>query len=172
MKFTNLKTYLCEVLFKSKNEKHFKLTVAFTVSALMLTVYYLSAPNDIQSSKVTHENSVNLNVLIPSGYVLLPFIAENYIETEPFLEPYNMVRVINTKTGKLIARNIKLLRAPKDPSRLSFLVPENIAKKFINFGLEFKIVIQKYEHDLEPQLVAHHKKRIQKTDVSFGGIEE
>ena len=51
-------------------------------------------------------------------------------------------------------------------------MPENIAKKFIKFGLEFKIVIQKYEHDLEPQLVLNHKKRSYKTNVSFGGVEK
>ena len=138
----------------------------------MLAIYYLSAPKAPILDQVTNENSINLNVLIPSGYVLLPFITENYNEIEPFLEPYNMVRVIDSKTGRIIARNIKLLRAPKDPSRLSFLVPENIAKKFINFGLEFKIVIQKYEHDLEPQLVLNQKKRSHQTNVSFGGIEK
>lgn len=171
MKSTRLKNFLYKALFTPGNEKHFKLAIAVLVSIVMLIIYYLSAPKDaFVSDEVSPENTVNLNVLIPEGYVLLPFIAENYIETEPFLEPYNMVRVIDARTSKVIARNIKLLRAPKDPSRLSFLVPENIAKKFIKFGLEFKIVIQKYNNDLEPQLVLNRKKRSQNTKVSYGGV--
>lgn len=152
-----------------QSEKNIRFGLALLSSFFVLLLFYLSdQPQENSPSTTEPESSINLTVMIPDGYVLFGFEAENYEQVSPLLAPYSMVKVYSPNDGRLIAQNIKVLRAPKDPSQLSFLVPVNIANFFARFGLEYRIVLQKYTVDEEPKLVLGIKKK-QKTSITYGG---
>ncbi len=133
---------LKEYLFKRFSEEQIKLAACLSLSIGISVVIYAIKPADADA--VPEELRPNLTVMIPKGHLLYPFEAANFESVEPLLDAYNMVQVYHPKTGRLIAKNIKVLRAPKDPSHLAFLIPVSIANKFAPFGLNFKIAVQKY----------------------------
>ena len=136
-----------------------------------MVIFTLVDRSPKEEDPLIKETSINLSVMIPDGYVLFSFEAENYEQISPLLEPFNMVKVYSVLSGDMIAQNIKVLRAPKDPSQLSFLVPVNIANYFARFGLEYRIVIQKYDSLKKPQLIESIKKR-PNISVTFGGLND
>lgn len=165
-----MKKSIYRFLLAQENQSQVKLFLACLSSFLIMGLFYFSNSSETGDSKVSEESAINLSVMIPEGYVLFGFEAENYEQISTLLEPYNMVRVYSMKTGQMLAKNIKVLRAPKDPSQLSFLVPVNIANYFAHFGLEYRIVLQKYDGLKSPQLIETHEKR-QDLTVTYGGLK-
>lgn len=161
-----LKNYI----FKSFSEEHVKLGACLGLSILVSTLIYACSPSSTTTA-VPEELRPNLNVMIPKGYVLYPFEADNFESVKPLLGAYSMVQVYHSKTGKLIAQNIKVLRAPKDPSHLAFLVPVSIASKLVPFGLEFKVAVQKHVNKPPTWVLKdiNHKPQAVKKLITFGG---
>ena len=120
-------------------------------------VFLFSKP-ETTTNEIKDDLKGNLQVMIPKDYVLYPFEASNFDQVEPLLEAYNMVKVYNAEKGGLLAENIKVLRAPKDPSHLAFLIPINIANQFAAIGMSFKLVLQKYTNK-EPKLISNQKSK-------------
>jgi hypothetical protein len=156
-------------IFEKYTEDQIKLAGGLILS-LVFTLLILAYQSSSQlADEVPDELRVNLAVHIPDGYILYPFQVENFESVEPLLEAYNMVQVYDPETGALLAKNIKTLRAPKDPSHLSFLVPVNIANKLAQFGLGFKIAIQKQVDDDAIWVLNKTKKTKPKQTITFGG---
>lgn len=136
-------------IFNPKHENLSRTILGLSLSFLGSLVFYFSQGKE---STVPPALEPNLNIMIPPGHILYPFEATNYERIEPLLEGYNMVRVYNALNGEVLARNIKVIRAPKAPENLAFLLPVNIANHFSKFGLHFKVVLQEYNTDLAPAL--------------------
>jgi hypothetical protein len=166
----NMKNLNFEKLLSSKHQNQVKFGLALLSSLIVVIVFYFTEGTNSDSPTSTNDSMINLNVMIPDGYVLFSFQADNYEQISPFLEPYSMVKVYSINTGEMIAQNIKVLRAPKDPSQLSFLVPVNIANYFAHFGLEYRIVLQKYDSSKRPQIVNKTKQK-QRVSITFGGFK-
>ncbi len=152
-------------IFKNTNEERFKVILGLTISFIISLLIYMLKDNSDLKKPALKELEINLAVMIPQGYILYPFQAVNFEHIQPLLSAYNIVQVYNPKTGTLIAKNIKILRAPKDPSHLAFVVPVDIANKLASFGLEFKIALQKYIN--KPPVWMLNKKS--KNKITFGG---
>ena len=164
----NIKNLIYKNILK-QSEKRIKFGLGLISSFLVLLLFYFSS--DKPKKPLTGpDSSMNLTVMIPDGYVLFGFEAENYELISPILAPYSMVKVYKPHNGKLLAQNIKVLRAPKDPSQLSFLVPVKIANYFASFGLEYRIVIQKYDIEKKPELIQDLKRS--KTSITYGGLKK
>lgn len=159
---------LNQYLFDSQKESTMRLVLAGILSVIFSTFVIFTKESGSESQLNMQDQ--NLSVLIPKNHILYPFEANNFNSIEPLLESYNMVRVYDPKTGKIIAKNIKVLRSPQNPEHLAFLLPVNIANDFAEFGLNFKVVIQDITKD-EPQFLwvkqLVHKKN--KPRVTFGG---
>lgn len=164
MSTQKLKAYIFENISEDKIKIIAGLLLSFTVSSLI----YLFQPNQKETS-IPKETEMNLSVMIPKGHVIYPFEAANFENVEPLLEAYNMVQVYDPQKGTLIAKNIKVLRAPKDPSHLAFIIPVEIANKLAPFGLEFKIALQKEVN--KPPVWVLNKNSLKKSKhlVTFGG---
>jgi len=163
-----LKESISKNIFNSKNESSVKLSLALLSSVMVMSLFYFTTGSDAESLIDNSESSTNLNVMIPDGYVLFGFEAENYEQVSPLLGPYNMVKVYSPLDGRILAQNIKVLRAPKAPDQLSFLVPVNIANYFARFGLEYRIVLQKYDGSKSPKLGRKDSKK-HLTTLTYGG---
>ncbi len=153
-------------IFKHTSEERLKVILALTTSFIISLMIYAFKGNETLKTPILKELEINLAVMIPKGYILYPFEAVNFEHIKPLLSAYNIVQVYDPKTGTLMAKNIKILRAPKDPSHLAFVVPVDIANKLASFGLEFKIALQKYINK-PPVWVLNNKKS--KNTITFGG---
>lgn len=148
--------HLKKYIFKKYKEKDIKFWGALSLSILssILVVFLKHTP------KTDHikQESLNIELMIPKGYVLYPFEAVNFGSINSILGSYSMVQIYKPLDGSLVATNIKVLRAPKDPSHLAFLIPSSIASKLAPLGLEFKIAIQ--ENTKKPPLWVLKEKQI------------
>ncbi len=159
---------LKDYIFNNVSEDKAKIIAGLSLSFIVSLIIYILQPN--QNTSTTPEAlEVNLSVMIPKGHVIYPFEAVNFENVEPLLGAYNMVQVYHPQKGKLLAKNIKVLRAPKDPSHLAFIVPVEIANKLAPFGLEFKVASQKEVN--KPPIWVLNKSSLKKPEnlVTFGG---
>jgi len=75
-----------------------------------------------------------ISTLIPAGFVLIPVELKNVKSVDSILGPFGRVDlyVQNPREGsRLIARNVKLLRAPKNPSLFAVLAPQEESIKIM-----------------------------------------
>ena len=93
------------------------------------------------------EPSVSVDTHIPRGYVLIPIDVQNYEALDSVLGRFGIVDLYqageNAAKGKLIARNVRLLRAPNNPSHFAVLVPELEASEVLRFGGQFTVIIKR-----------------------------
>ncbi len=89
----------------------------------------------------------SLDTFIPQGYVLIPIELENYNSVDSILGTYGIVDLYSAGDGenrktKPLARRIKILRAPQNPSQFAVLVPEQQAALFFRGQSVFFAAIQ------------------------------
>jgi len=141
-------------IFDPKNNSKLRFAFGLILSAaLSFSILRSGKP----AQKRTSAYKQNINVLIPKGHVLFPFTAQNFEELDGILEAYSLVKVYNPENGALLAENIKVLRAPKDPDQLAFLIPNYIANKFMEHGMDFRLALQKFTNQ-KPKLITKQKR--------------
>src|SRR4051812_35626944 len=59
-----------------------------------------------------------IDTLIPAGFVIIPIDVQNYESLDSLLGKFGVGDLFKGegKNGRLVARNIRILRAPKNPS--------------------------------------------------------
>lgn len=80
------------------------------------------------------DKSVELDTIIPKNHSLFPLDLVNRSAVSAVLGPFGVVdlyRYFKDGKKKLIAKNIKIFRAPKNPESFYVLVPETKATLFI-----------------------------------------
>lgn len=146
MKIMKFKKYIFEPQNSNLLRFMFGLILSITLSFSILSS---GKTTSLRDKKIYRQN---INVMIPEGHVLFPFTAQNYSELDGVLDAYSLVKVYEPKNGQLIAENIKVLRAPKDPSQLAFLIPSKVANKFMEYGMDFRLALQKFTNN-KPKLI-------------------
>lgn len=117
----------------------------------------LSAIGD--SPKV--ESTPSMDTYIPAGFILIPIDVQNFEALDSVLGSFGLVDLFrgDGKDGRVIARNIKILRAPQNPSKFAVLVPESQAGPILANSGNFYVAI-KPPGTATPQIVnQHHQKR-------------
>lgn len=96
------------------------------------------APVKTDSSADTH---------IPRGFVLIPIEAQNYEALDSVLGRFGVVDLYQGVKGaadqRLVARNVRLLRAPHNPSHFAVLVPESEASHVLRQGGVFTVIVKR-----------------------------
>lgn len=100
---------------------------ALLLSGFVIVIFHKKTPTKNSGPKPHLE----ITTLIPKNHVLVPIQLKNFESVDSILGNYGHVDLI-TKNSKLIAKNIKLLRAPKNPSLFAVLVPQEEASKIIS----------------------------------------
>lgn len=74
-----------------------------------------------------------IDTLIPAGYVIVPIEVQNYEALDSLLGKFGVGDLFHGDghQGKLVARNIRILRAPKNPSQFAVLAPESEASSIL-----------------------------------------
>lgn len=94
----------------------------------------------------------SFDTVIPKGFVLIPIDVQNSESLDRILGNFGQVNLYasssngdfqnSQKPGQLIARNIKILRAPLDPREYAVLAPEEDVGHILSFPQPFVIAVQ------------------------------
>ncbi|MCB0420273.1 MAG: hypothetical protein KDD61_04715 [Bdellovibrionales bacterium] len=111
----------------------------FVVFILLTWLFTLSSDKPAHS---TSNEGIALSTFIPSGYTLIPLQIENAEVLTHLLGPFGVIdlyRVNQQKNDKpqLIARGIKLLRAPQVPEKFAALIPFENGHLFVGNHFRF-----------------------------------
>lgn len=125
-------------VFKQYMEKNKKWLVMFMASSILAMV--CSWQND--TPKAHGSEPLEIDIMIPSGFVLLPIEVENYESLDSVLGQMGVVDLYQNQAGSnkrsLVASFVRILRNPHNPNQFSILVPEKNAALITNhFGPYF-----------------------------------
>ncbi len=94
--------------------------------------------------------SFAVDTLIPRGHVLVPIEVANYEALDSILGKFGIVDLLQPGSpdagpAKLVARNVRLLRAPQNPSHFAILIREADTDRILRHGGVFNVVIKRPE---------------------------
>jgi hypothetical protein len=92
------------------------------------------------------ESSTSVDTYIPKGFVLIPIELSNYEALDSVLGRFAYVDLFSSggpaRPARLVARHVRLLRAPQNPSRFAVLVPETESAKILSGNDAFSAVLK------------------------------
>jgi hypothetical protein len=91
-----------------------------------------------------------VDTYIPKGFVLVPIEVQNYEALDSILGHFGVVDLFQAgQTGhpeqRLVARNVRILRAPQNPSHFAVLVQEGEVAHVLKFGGQFTVIVKRPE---------------------------
>lgn len=90
---------------------------------------------------------LNVDTHIPRGFVLVPIEIENYEAVDSILGRFAIVDLFKSSDAKVlnepVATNVRLLRAPLNPSHFAVLVPEKEAPRLVHQGGVYTVVVKR-----------------------------
>lgn len=91
--------------------------------------------------------SFSADTEIPHGFVLIPIEVTNYEALDSVLGKFGVVDLfLPGESGgplkRLVARNVRILRAPQNPSHFAVLVPEGQSGEILRFGGSFLVSVK------------------------------
>lgn len=109
--------------FKISKEEFRMILAAILLAGLAVVVIKIfQTPNP-----KTTAAPIEVSTVIPLGYVLVPVNLKNYETLDPILGPTGIADLfVHTAEGrkKILVKNARLLRAPRNPSVVAVLSPE------------------------------------------------
>ncbi len=100
------------------------------------------------NSTVQKDDPLGIDTYIPKGYVLVPIEVQNHESLDSVIGQYGVVDLyltsdLKSQKSRPVAKAVKLLRAPKNPSQFGVLVPEDQAPSLVVESLPFYVVVQR-----------------------------
>lgn len=98
---------------------------------LLWTLFaHFRTPSVAQAATDIADEIVEIDDMLPEGFVLFPLEFANQAALDPLIGDYAVVNVYRTGSdgegrGRLVAKNVKVMRAPQNPQMLAALIPEN-----------------------------------------------
>ena len=91
-----------------------------------------------------------VDTFIPKGFVLVPIEVTNYEALDSILGKFGVVDLYQPAApagdrAKLVARNVRLLRAPQNPSLFAILIRESDSERILRFGATFQVILKRPE---------------------------
>lgn len=140
---------------------------------ISLTIVGFATLRTQSSSKSTSGEGqlAGVDTFIPRGFVLVPIEVQNYEALDSILGKYGVVDLFRNRAdgGQLIAKNVRLMRAPQNPSRFAVLIAETQASEILKYqGLVFVTLKPPGQNGTE---IVNNKmnKGIQKRRILFEG---
>lgn len=102
-----------------------------------------------QPAELVREEPIPIDTHIPRGYVLVPIEVQNYEALDSILGRFGWVDLFKTDTSidsrpqQLVAKHVRILRAPQNPSQFAVLVPEDQAAKIVAHPGAFTVIVKR-----------------------------
>ncbi len=89
-----------------------------------------------------------VDTFIPRGFVLVPIEIQNYEALDSILGRFANVDLFQGATPggpppRLVARNVRLLRAPQNPAHFAVLIAESEVDKVLRDGSLFTVIVKR-----------------------------
>ncbi|MGE4130806.1 MAG: hypothetical protein AB7F86_04165 [Bdellovibrionales bacterium] len=145
-------------------------TRLLVIMAVVVLLPAILNPLLSSSEKVPAKSISSMDTHIPRGFVLVPIEVQNFEALDSILGRFGVVDLFQTASDghgphKPIAKNVKLLRAPQNPTRFAVLVPESQAPSILAGSGLFYVVVKRPEEG-GTEFV---KKDKQKRSIVYGG---
>lgn len=119
--------------------------IFLVIAAILLATIWELSKSDLKE-KQKDDAVVSADTYVPDGYVLVPIQVENTEALEAILGSFGVVDLflppLNPKeTAKLIASQVKILRAPLDPRKFAVLVPAHESSKLVRLNSSVFVTI-------------------------------
>lgn len=129
---------------KTIQDEKIKFSMMFLILAVL--TYFVSKA-DTPPPKPQEEEVVQLDSLIPEGFVLLPLDLVNREALSSIMGSTAVIDLftVNAQTlspSKKIATRIKIIRTPRNPDQFALLVRENETPQILNYAGPYFAVIQ------------------------------
>jgi hypothetical protein len=94
------------------------------------------------------ERAAAVDTLIPKGFVLVPIEVQNYESLDSILGRFGIVDLFQagSESGpsrRLVARNVRILRAPQNPSHFAVLIREQDVSRVLQLGGLFTVIVKR-----------------------------
>lgn len=113
-----------------------------------------------------------LDTHIPKGYVLVPIEVQNFEALDSILGRYAFVDLFrsdgNKRTQGPIAQNVRLLRAPRNPSHFAVLLPEKDSAEILSYSGPYFVIVKRPGGGME--IVKPEVKKTRRK-IIYGGIQ-
>lgn len=102
----------------------------FLIAAAILMLMLLVKPKSESNQKTSPVLPPSADTYIPAGYVLVPVQLVNQASIDSLIGGYTVVDIYLAgehleKTRRLIAQDVRMIRAPLDPNQFGVLMDEN-----------------------------------------------
>ncbi len=91
--------------------------------------------------------SASVDTHIPKGFVLIPIEVQNYEALDSILGRFGIVDLFRADEKGIsqqpVAVNVRLLRAPQNPSRFAVLVPEREAAQILSHSGSYAVIVKR-----------------------------
>ena len=114
----------------------------------LLPVLGLSLKSDSEPAGAK-ARAAAVDTFIPKGFVLVPIEIENFEAVDSILGAYGVVDLLKPgqNNSGLVAKNVRLLRAPHNPAHFAILVRESEVDRILRHGGTFAVVIKRPSKD-------------------------
>jgi hypothetical protein len=138
-------------LFKLYMEGTWEKKVLFSVAILALlpiAASLLLRPTPTPQSPSSRSERAQVDTFIPKGFVLVPIEVQNYEALDSILGKFGVVDLFQSLNGenteqRLVARNVRILRAPQNPSHFAILVLEGEVHRVLKYGGTFNVIVKR-----------------------------
>lgn len=115
--------------------------------ALIPVAFRLLMGSEQRESKSPGE-AADVATYIPKGFVLVPLEVQNYEALDSILGRFGWVDLYRGEAGgasklHLVARNVRLLRAPLNPSHFAVLIEEGRSAQVMREGGPFTVIVKR-----------------------------
>ena len=92
--------------------------------------------------------AAQMDTYIPKGFVLVPIDVQNFEALDSILGHFGVVDLLQTASPTnpqqhLVARNVRILRAPQNPSHFAILVEEGAVATVLKYGSQFTVIVKR-----------------------------
>ncbi|MCB0348109.1 MAG: hypothetical protein KDD37_04700 [Bdellovibrionales bacterium] len=127
-------------MISKKHKKNITIVGILLLSSIM--IHFLQNDPVIEDGN-SRSADVDLVTIIPKNHTLIPIEVKNSESLDSIFGNYGYVNLYVEKNHKqqLVGKNIKLIRAPKNPSQFAVLVKDEQTKYIAAYDTEFFVSI-------------------------------
>lgn len=130
-------------LTNEKIKKNLK-PIALILMGIFIFCSWLIQNNDQKDKNPNPTGEwVGVDTYIPNGFVLVPIEIQNLASLDSLVGQYALVDLYAVGSPKPLAKGIKLIRSPKDPSQFAVLIKDEISQNIVRQSDKpFQVVLQ------------------------------
>jgi hypothetical protein len=124
-------------------KKHPRAILATLIGFFLILSYLAESHMTSAKNIVTSDQTVNLDIFIPDGFVLVPIEVQNLASLDSIVGQFGVVDLFKDGQASAIVQGVKIIRSPKDQLQFAILAPEEFSQKLVqNSDKPFIVVVQ------------------------------